>query len=139
MIDDVDDAGKVFAHVGFHIVRLREQLRDTVIQVGGDDFVDPAFFIVSVEFSQTFGEKAVGCADEDPARFALLDLFCHIQHAFAGGDHVVDDDHIFSFNRITQEFVGNDGILAVDYGGVVSSLIEHAHIHAQNVGEIHGS
>ena len=35
--------------------------------------------------------------------------------------------------------MGNDGVFAVDNGGVISSLVEHTHIHAEDVGEVNGA
>ena len=35
--------------------------------------------------------------------------------------------------------MGHDGVLAVDYGRVVTALIKHSHIDAENVGEINGT
>lgn len=73
------------------------------------------------------------------AAFLSFNSFGGIQHAFTGGDHVVDDDHGLSFHGASQEFVGHNGIPAVDDLGVVTSLIEHTHIHAQVVGQVYGT
>ena len=139
MVDDVDDACQVFAHVCFHIVGLCEKLCRAVIQVGGDDLVRPAFLVVFIEFVQTVCEKTVGGADEYTACLALLQLAGNIQHTLAGGNHIIDDDHILAFHGGAQKFVGNNGILAVDNGGIVAAFVEHAHVHAEDIGKIYGS
>ena len=39
--------------------------------------------------------------------------------------------------------MGHDGVLSVDYSGIVAALVEHTHLYAENVGEVdcsvHGS
>ena len=139
MVDDIDNACKVFAHVCFYIVWLCEKLRNTVIQVGSDHFIDPSLFIVFIEFGKSICEKTISGAYKYTLCMTLLDLFCHIQHTLARGNHIIDDNYILSFHRITKKFVGYDRILAVYDHRIVPALIEHTHVNAQNIGEIYGS
>ena len=64
MVDDVHDTCKVFAHVCFDVIWSCEQFRITVVQVGGDNLVDPAFLIVFIEFLETCLLYTSDAADE---------------------------------------------------------------------------
>lgn len=50
MVNDVNDACKIFAHICLNIIRLSKQLRNSVIEVCGNDSVQPAFFVVLIKF-----------------------------------------------------------------------------------------
>src|SRR5699024_4073455 len=139
MVERIDDESDKFAHIGHYKVRLLFGLWRKVGQVGGDDPVDVAFLIVLVKVIKAFCEKAKGGADENPSRAPVLDLSCHIQHTFSGGDHIVHDDHMFSLDVFPQEFMGDDGVLAVYHGGVIPAFVEHTHVDAQNVGKVNGA
>ena len=70
---------------------------------------------------------------------SFLDLFGNIQHTFSGCDHVINDNNIFALYGITEEFVSNDRVFAVDNSGVVAAFVEHTHIYAKNIGKVYGS
>ena len=139
MVKRIDDACHIFAHLCRLIPRTGNEFRCTVGQVGGDDFADIAFLIVSIEFLQTICEEAEGGADKDVVSAALFDLFCNVEHTLTGGDHIVDDDNIFSCYGIAEKLMCHDRVLSVYDGGVISSLIEHTHIDAEHVGEVYGT
>ena len=139
MIDDVNNTCKVFAHICFNVVRFCQKLRQTVVEVGSNDFVNPALFIVLIKFVETICEQAVCGADEYTFCVALFDLLCNIQHTFAGRNHIIDDNNIFAFYGITQKFVCNDWVLTVYNSRVVTTFVEHTHVYAEDVGEVHGS
>ncbi len=80
VVKRIDDACHIFAHLSRLIPRTGNEFRCTVGQVGGDDFADIAFLIVSIEFLQTIGEEAEGGADKDVVSAALFDLFCNVEH-----------------------------------------------------------
>lgn len=40
---------------------------------------------------------------------------------------------------VAKEFMGNDGVFAVDNCGIVTAFIEHTHVHTQDTGEIHST
>ena len=71
VVDDIHDAGQIFAHICLDIIRTFQKLLGTVIQVRSDQAVQIAFFVVFVKFVQTIGEQAVGGADEYAAGIAL--------------------------------------------------------------------
>ena len=139
MVDDIHNTCKIFAHICFHIVRSGKKLRNTVVQVGCDNLVNPAFLIVSVKFIHTFCKQTVSSADEYTVGVTFFDLFGNVKHTFSRRNHVVDDNNVFTFYRVAKELMSYDGVLAIYHCGIITSLIEHAHINAQNIGKIYGS
>ncbi len=139
MIHKVDDGGQELAHVGFQIIRLLPQHGRLVAQVGGDDPVEVAFLVSLVESCKTVCKKAEGTADEHSFGVHFLKLSGGINHAAAGGDHVVYDDGVLAVDIIPQKLMGYDGILAVYDGRVIPSFIEHTGIYAQHVGEVNAA
>ena len=139
MVQCINDACHIFAHLSRLIPWTGNKLRCAIGQIGGDDFADIAFFIVSIKFFKTIGEKTKRSADEDVVCATFLDLFCNVKHAFTGGNHIIDDDNIFSGYGIAQEFMGYDRVLSVYDGRIVPSLVEHTHIDAKYVREVYGT
>ena len=139
MIQGINDVGNVFAQVAVGVVRLLEQFRCLVYQVGGEDVVKQAVFISLVELVQSIGEQTEGSADKDLACFALFQLRSNFQNAVSGRNHIVNDDHVLSFHVSTQEFMGNDGVAAIDDPGVVAAFVEHTHIQPQDVCHVDGT
>ena len=45
----------------------------------------------------------------------------------------------FPLDVVPQEFMGDDGVLAVYHGGVIAALVEHTHVDAQDVGKVNGA
>ena len=139
MVDDIDDTCKIFAHVCFNIIFFCEELRKTIVQVCGDDSVNPTLLIIFIKFGKSLCEKTISSTDKYSFGFSLLDLFGNIQHTFSGCDHVINDNNIFALYGITEEFVSNDRVFAVDNSGVVAAFVEHTHIYAKNIGKVYGS
>ena len=136
VIQGVDDIGDVFAHIAVDVPLAAEKLRCLVDQIGGQDTMDQAVLICLVKSVKTGGEEAEGGEDKDLIGFALLEGACHFQNTLAGGDHIIYDDHILAFYAGTEEFMGHNGVAAVDDAGVVPSLVEHTHIQAKHVGNV---
>ena len=88
---------------------------------------------------QSVGEEAEGRADNDTFCAALFQIPCGVQHALAGGDHVVDDHHILAGDAGAQEFMSHDGVPSVHDLGVITAFVEHADIHAHDVGDVDGA
>ena len=126
-------------HGCFHIIGSGQKLRCPVIQIGGHHFINIAFFIILIKFLQAIGEQTEGYTYEDTFGAAFFDLTCHIQHAFAGGDHIINDDSIFSVQIISKKFVSNDRVLAANYNRIIPALVEHTHFHTQYTGKIYGT
>ena len=139
MIDDIDDTCKIFAHVCFDIVWAVKKLRNTIVKVGCDDSVQPAFFVIFIKFGYAICKQTVGCADEYTSCLTLFQLTGNIQHTLSGRDHIVDDDNILAFYRVAKEFMSYDRILSVDYSGVIAAFIEHTHINSKNIGKIYST
>ena len=137
VVQGVHDVGDILGHIHGDVPLPMEQLRRAVDQVGGEDPVDFAPLVGGVELCQTLAEQAEGCEDEDAAGAHLFQLSGDVQHRLAGGDHVVGDDQVLPGHVVAQEFVGHNGVPAVDDNGVIPALIEHAQVHAQHGGVVH--
>lgn len=72
MIQVVDNQGDVLAHVHVDVVRTGEKLRRLVHQVGGQDAVDQAVFIILIELIQPVRKQAEGRTCEDLSRLSSL-------------------------------------------------------------------
>jgi len=59
MIDDINDARKIFAHICFYIIWSFEKFRNAVIQVGCDHSVKPAFLVIFIKFIQTVCNRVI--------------------------------------------------------------------------------
>lgn len=139
MVHEVDDRSQEFTHIRFRIIRPGVYLRRLVGEICGDYPVEPAVFIRLVKGFQSVGEQAEGTADEDAFCIHFLQLTGGIKHAFTGGNHIIDDDNILAVNIVPQEFMSDNGILAVYDGGIIPAFIEHTGIDAENVAEVYGT
>ncbi len=139
MIQGINEQSNVFAHVAVDIIRTLQELRRLINQVGCKDLGNNTLLISLVEFVQTAGEKAECGENKDASCFARLQFLCNLQHTVARGNHIIHNDHVLSFDIASQKFMGDNGVAAVDYLGVVSSLVKHTHIQAQNIGQVDGA
>src|SRR5699024_8297030 len=94
---------------------------------------DDAFLVSFVEFLQTICEQAECGCRKDSSCLSCFQLLCHIDDTVPGRDHVVQDDHIFSFYRIAKEFMSDDRIAPVYDTGVITAFVEHSHVKSQHV------
>ena len=138
VVQRIDDACHVLAHLCSAVPFAGEELRRLVDQVGRDDFADDTVFIILVKFFQTICEEAECAAHVYVFRAAALQLLCDIKHAPARGDHIVDDDAVLSLDGIAEKFMGNYRIFSVDNAGIIAAFIEHTHIHTEYIGKING-
>ena len=139
MVDNINNTCKILAHICLYIVRSGQKLRDTVIQVSSDNLVDPALLIVSVKFIHALSKQTVSGADKYTVCVALFDLFGNIKHTFTGGDHIVNNDNVLALYGVTKKLMCYNRVLAVYNGGIITSLIEHTHVYAKDIGEVHRS
>ena len=130
MIQSIDDHCQIFAHIRLQIPGLSKKLGIAVVEIGGDYIVQIAFAIEIVKFIESVGEQSEGAADDDLGGFALLQFSGSVQHALAGGNHVIDDDDGLSRHIASEKFVRYDGVASVNNGGIIAAFVEHAHIHA---------
>ena len=128
MVQSINDVSDVLTHIAVDVPFSLKQFRSLVDQVGGQYLIDDAVLISLGELVQTVGEETKSGEDEDLICLALLQSSGNFQHAFAGGDHIINDDHILALYAGAQELMSYDGVTTVDDTGVISSLIEHSHI-----------
>ena len=121
------------------VLNAEDVYKRQVGEVGSDYPVEPAVFIGLVEGLKAIGEQSEGTADENTLCIHFLQLSGGIQHAFSGGNHIVNNDNVLSVNAVSQEFMGDDGVLAVYNGGIIAALVEHAGIDAEYISEIYGA
>ena len=72
MIDGVDNGSGEFGHIRLQVPVAGQQLRGTVIQVGGDDVVEIAAFVIFIKFLKAVCEQSEGTADDDLVRSAFF-------------------------------------------------------------------
>ena len=114
VVETVDNARKVFVHVGCLVIGTLEEIRRAVHEVCRNEFVEISLFVVFVEEVQTVGEQTERGADENAPCAPLAKLPADVEHAAAGGDHIVDNDHVLAPELVAEIFVSDDRILAVD-------------------------
>ena len=57
-----------------------------------------AMFIIFIELFQTVCEKTECCCNKNTLCLTFLQFFGNIQHAFARGDHIINDEDILAFD-----------------------------------------
>ena len=62
-----------------------------------------------------------------------------LQRACPGRDHVIDDDDILACHIRAEKFVSDHRVEAIYDLGVILALIEHAHIHPEDICHIDGA
>ena len=134
VVESVDNVGDVLGHIDLTVPGTGLELGHTVDKVGGEDLFNETLLVGFVEDLESFNKETEGDANEDAAGFSLFELLCNVDDGVAGGDHVVDDDHILALDVAAEELVGDDGVTAVDNNGVVTALIEHAKVDGEEVG-----
>ena len=98
MVERVDEISEVFAHAAAHVPGALLEFGLLVDQVCCDDLVELAFRIGFIKFLDSISEESEGLADENSAGFSFLEGSGHFNNAVAGGEHIVDDDHILAFD-----------------------------------------
>ncbi len=99
VVQSVDEQSDVLAHIAVYIIRAAQELRSLVYQVGGKELRHEAVLIGLVELSQAVGEQGEGAEDKDAVSAAALQFLHNLDHALAGGNHIVHDDHILALDR----------------------------------------
>ena len=130
-MERIDQRGDVARHADGGVVLPLQQLWGLIDQVGGVDPVEGALRVGPVKLLQAAREQAEGGEQEDPPRASLLQLPGHVQHAAAGGDHVIDDHNVHARHGAAAEIVGDDGVRAVHDAGIVPPLVEHPDVDAE--------
>ena len=137
VVDGGHEVGAVLGAVHIEVPAALQQLGLAVGQVGAQDGGQNALLHSLVELLQAAGEQGEGGVGDDVLGAALLQLTGNFQHALAGSDDVVSDEDGLAFHAFTQVLVGNDGVAAIDHTGVVTALVEHTQVAAQDTGEVH--
>ncbi len=91
MIQRVDNIGNVFAHVTADIPFFVQELGLLIDQVCREDSVDQALFIRLIKLVQPGSKESKGRSGKDAVCLALFQVGGNLDHALAGGDHVVYD------------------------------------------------
>lgn len=136
VIQRVDQKSDVLAQIAVDIIGALQQFRCLIYQIGGQDPVKNPLFIGLIKFIQSVGKETEGGTEEYLVGIHILQKLGTFDHAVAGGNHVVDDDHVFAGDVGSQEFMSYNGIAAIDDGRVVAAFVEHSHINAQIVGDV---
>ena len=63
----------------------------------------------------------------------MFELSGGINHAAAGGDHIIDDNDILACNVASEELVRHNRIGTSYDPGVIATLIKHAGIGTQDI------
>ena len=139
VVQGINEQSNIFAHIAVYIIFFLQKLIRLVHQIGGEQSVEITSREGFVEFFHSICEESEGGAHEDLTCSFVLQKCGNFQHAVAGGDHVINNDHILARNIGSQKLMGNDRIAAVNDSGVITAFVEHTHIHAQYVGQIDGT
>ena len=110
VIQSVDNACQIFAHFRRFVPGPCDELRCPVGQVGRDDLCYIALLIIFIKFAEAVCEESEGGAYKYILCAAFFYLLGDIQHAFAGRDHIIDNDDILPGYGIAEEFMGDDRI-----------------------------
>ena len=103
MVQSINDVSNVLTHITVDIPLSLKQFRSLVDQVGGQNLVDNAVLVSLVELVQTVGEEAEGGEYEDLVGFYAPSEQRQLpKHAFTGGDHIIDNDHILALQRVPR-------------------------------------
>ena len=136
MVEGVDDQGNVFAHVAGDIVVFGKKLRGLVNQVSGEQLVEDAIFVGFVEFFQAIGEETEGGTDIDSTCTSFFEERGNFKYCISGGNHIIDENHVFAFKVWSKEFVGCDWMAAIHSFGIIKTFVVHSHIYPQDIGQI---
>ena len=136
MVQRIDQKSDVFAHVAADVIFAGQKLRGLIYQVSSQYAIEQSFFVSLIEFFHTIGEQTKGGIQEDSFRMKGFQLSCYINHALTGGDHVINDQNIFSFYIAAQKLMGNDWIASIDYFRVITAFVEHTHVYTQHICQI---
>lgn len=139
VVKSVDDQSNVFAHVAGDIVVFGKKLRGLVDQVSGEQLVEDAIFVGFVEFFQAIGEETKGGTDIDSTCTSFFEERGNFKYCISGGNHIIDENHVFAFKVWSKEFVGSDWMTAIYSFGVIKTLVVHSHVYSQDIGQIDGT
>ena len=107
MIQSINQKCNVLAHITINIVRAAKKLRGLVNQVCSKNSGKDTVLICLVKLFKSVGKQAKGGKDEDLPGSAVFKLSGDFKHAVPGGDHIIYDNHILSFDSFSQKFMGN--------------------------------
>jgi len=110
-----------------------------IIQVRSNHFMDITLFIILIKLLQSICKQAKRSTNKYTICIPVFQLFCHIQHALAGRNHIINNDHILAGYRVAQELMSNDRVFTIYNGRIITTFVEHTHINTKNIGEIYSS
>ena len=137
MIDGCNEVSSVLGAVNIKVPAALQQFGLPVGQISTQHCSQDAFLHSLVELGQTAGEQGECGIANDVLCAALLQLTGNFQHGFAGCDDIISNEYSLAFHTLTQILMRNDGVTAIDHTGVVTALVEHTQVAAQNAGIVH--
>ncbi len=133
MVHRIDDQRQIFAHVAAGVVAPFKQLGRLINEIRCKERIEDSLFVGIVKTLQSIGEQAEGRTDEDPLGLAHFQTVGDLQRACPGRDHVIDDDDILACHIRAEKFVSDHRVEAMYDLGIILALIEHAHIHPEDI------
>ena len=115
MVDGCDEVGSILGAVHVIIPITGKQLGLAVGQIGTQHSGQNAILHCLVKLCKAAGEQGEGCVADDVLGTTLLQFAGNLQHGFAGGNDVINDEYRLATDALTQILMGNDGIAAVSF------------------------
>lgn len=114
VVEGVHNVSAVFGKVNLAVPFSFKKLRHSVNEVGGEYFVEHSVCISLVKLFKSVAEETESSADENSVCLEFLKLGGNFNHRVARRDHIVNDDNILALDVGAEEFVGDNGVSALD-------------------------
>ena len=98
MIQRINDQRSIFTHINTYIIWAGKQFRCLIDAVGRQNFGNDPLFIVSVKLSKAVGGQSGGNGHKNSISFVLNQNHGHMQHTYAGRDHIIDDKYVIAYH-----------------------------------------
>lgn len=102
VVQGINEQSNIFAHIAVYIIFFLQKLIRLVHQIGGEQSVEITSREGFVEFFHSICEESEGGAHEDLTCSFVLQKCGNFQHAVAGGDHVINNDHILPATSVPR-------------------------------------
>ena len=83
------------------------------------------------------GEQTEGGKTEHAVCALFLQLAADIDHGFAGRDHIVHHDRVFSVQILSEVLMRFNRVSAVDNNRIVAALVEHTDVQSEHRRIVH--
>ena len=112
--------------------RTVDNILRAIVEIGREDSCYYAFFICAVKIIAAVAEKPECGEHKYSSCTAIFKLSCNVYSRVAGGDHIVYDYNIATFNTVAEIFVRFYRVSAVDNYGVITAFIEHSEFKTEH-------